>query len=111
LIKIYKTGKGSIHLKAKIHVEKQKGGKEYIVITELPYQVNKAELIKRIAQLARDKKIRNITDLRDESDKEGIRIVIEVSRYGETDKIIQQLLRYILNPLLRFQMQEVFYNL
>jgi DNA gyrase subunit A len=94
LIKIYKTGKGSIHLKAKIHVEKQKGGKEYIVITELPYQVNKAELIKRIAQLARDKKIRNITDLRDESDKEGIRIVIEVSRYGETDKIIQQLLRY-----------------
>ncbi len=94
LIEIYKTGKGSIHLKAKIHVEKQKGGKELIVITELPYQVNKAELIKRIAQLARDKKIKNITDLRDESDKEGIRIVIEVSRYGEPEKIIKQLLRY-----------------
>jgi len=94
LIKIYKTGKGSIHLKAKIHVERQKGGKELIVITELPYQVNKAELIKRIAQLARDKKIKNITDLRDESDKEGIRIVIEVSRYGEPEKIIKQLLKY-----------------
>ncbi|MEO2152978.1 MAG: DNA gyrase subunit A [Aquificota bacterium] len=94
LIKIYKKGKGSIHLKAKIHVEKQKGGKELIVITELPYQVNKADLIKRIAQLARDKKIKNITDLRDESDKEGIRIVIEVSRYGEPEKIIQQLLKH-----------------
>ncbi len=94
LIKIYETGKGSIHLKAKIHVERQKGGRELIVITELPYQVNKAELIKRIAQLARDKKIKNITDLRDESDKEGIRIVIEVSRYGEPEKIIKQLLRY-----------------
>ncbi|HIO41365.1 MAG TPA: DNA gyrase subunit A [Aquifex sp.] len=94
LIKIYETGKGSIHLKAKIHVERQKGGRELIVITELPYQVNKAELIKRIAQLARDKKLKNITDLRDESDKEGIRIVIEVSRYGEPEKIIKQLLRY-----------------
>ena len=94
LINIYKKGKGSIHLKAKIHVEKQKGGKELIVITELPYQVNKADLIKRIAQLARDKKIKNITDLRDESDKEGIRIVIEVSRYGEPEKIIQQLLKH-----------------
>ncbi len=94
LIEIYKTGKGSIHLKAKIHVEKQKGGRELIVITELPYQVNKAELIKRIAQLARDKRIKNITDLRDESDKEGIRIVIEVSRYGEPEKIIKQLLKH-----------------
>ncbi|RTZ68227.1 MAG: DNA gyrase subunit A, partial [Aquificaceae bacterium] len=94
LIEIYKTGKGSIRLKAKIHVERQKGGKELIVITELPYQVNKSELIKRIAQLVRDKKIKNITDLRDESDKEGIRIVIEVSRYGEPEKIIQQLLKH-----------------
>jgi DNA gyrase subunit A len=94
LIEIYKTGKGSIKLRAKIHVERQKGGKELIVITELPYQVNKAELIKRIAQLARDKRIKNITDLRDESDKEGNRIVIEVSRYGEPEKIIPQLLRY-----------------
>ncbi|HID79782.1 MAG TPA: DNA topoisomerase 4 subunit A [Aquifex aeolicus] len=94
LIKIYKTGKGSIRLKAKIHIERQKGGKELIVITELPYQVNKSELIKRIAQLVRDKKVKNITDLRDESDKEGIRIVIEVSRYGEPEKIIQQLLKH-----------------
>jgi DNA gyrase subunit A len=94
LVEIYKSGKGSVKLKAKIHVERQKGGKELIVITELPYQVNKAELIKRIAQLVRDKKIKNITDLRDESDKEGIRIVIEVSRYGEPEKIIQQLLRH-----------------
>jgi len=94
LVEIYKSGKGSVKLKAKIHVERQKGGKELIVITELPYQVNKAELIKRIAQLVRDKKIKNVTDLRDESDKEGIRIVIEVSRYGEPEKIIQQLLRH-----------------
>jgi len=94
IIEIYKKGKGTIHIKAKIHIEKQMAGKEYIVITELPYQVNKAELIKRIANLVRDKKIKNITDLRDESDKEGIRIVIEVSRFGSAKQIVDQLLKH-----------------
>src|SRR5207342_3436227 len=77
----YTTGRGSIIMRAKAAIEKQaRGDKEMIVITEIPYQINKAKLIERIAELVQEKKIEGITDLRDESDREGLRVVIELRR-------------------------------
>ena len=75
----FETGRGSIHLQGKGHVEEEKNYATYI-IDELPYQVNKAELIKKIADLAKDKKLEGITDIRDESDRNGIRVVIELKK-------------------------------
>jgi DNA gyrase subunit A len=84
----YATGRGSIIMRAKAAIEKQaRGDKEMIVITEIPYQINKAKLIERIAELVQEKKIEGITDLRDESDREGLRIVIELRR-GEQPEVI-----------------------
>ena len=84
----YTTGRGSIIMRAKAAIEKQaRGDKEMIVITEIPYQINKAKLIERIAELVQEKKIEGITDLRDESDREGLRIVIELRR-GEQPEVI-----------------------
>ncbi len=76
----YATGKGLIKLRAKAHIEKQGANKRSIVITELPYQVNKAKLVEKIAMLARDKKIEGIAEVRDESDREGLRVVVELKR-------------------------------
>ncbi|WP_297990187.1 DNA gyrase subunit A [Anoxybacillus sp.] len=78
--KAYETGRGSITLRAKAEIEQKENGKEMIIVRELPYQVNKAKLIEKIAELVREKKIDGITDLRDESDRSGMRIVIEVRR-------------------------------
>jgi len=84
----YTTGRGSIIMRAKAAIEKQaRGDKEMIVITEIPYQINKAKLIERIAELVQEKKIEGITDLRDESDREGLRIVVELRR-GEQPEVI-----------------------
>jgi DNA gyrase subunit A len=84
----YATGRGSLILRARAAVEKQaRGDKEMIVITEIPYQVNKAKLIERIAELVQEKKIEGISDLRDESDREGMRIVVELRR-GEQPEVI-----------------------
>lgn len=84
----YETGRGSIIMRAKAAIEKQaRGDKEMIVISEIPYQINKAKLIERIAELVQEKKIEGITDLRDESDREGLRIVIELRR-GEQPEVI-----------------------
>jgi DNA gyrase subunit A len=83
----YTTGRGIITLRAKAHVEKMRGGREAIVVTELPYQVNKAALIEKIGELIRDKKIEGITERRDESNREGIRIVLELGR-GEIPQIV-----------------------
>jgi DNA gyrase subunit A len=84
----YKTGRGAITLRAKAKVEEsKKGDKVSIVVTEIPYQVNKARLIEKIAELAREKAIEGIADLRDESDREGMRIVIELKR-GEVPEVI-----------------------
>ncbi len=84
----YATGRGSIVMRARAAVEKQaRGDKETIVITEIPYQVNKAKLIERIAELVQEKKIEGISDLRDESDREGMRIVLEL-RKGEQPEVI-----------------------
>ena len=76
----YETGRGIIKIRARAYVETTKSGKESIIITEVPYQVNKSNLIEKIANLVRDKVIEGITDIRDESDKEGIRIVVELRR-------------------------------
>src|SRR5439155_9944506 len=83
----YTTGRGIITLRAKAHVEKLRGGREAIIVTELPYQVNKATLIEKIGELIRDKRIEGISERRDESNREGIRIVLELGR-GEIPQII-----------------------
>ncbi len=87
ILKAYHTGKGSITLRAKVEIEVGKNDREKIVVTELPYQVNKARLIEKIADLVRDKKIEGISDLRDESDRTGMRIVIDL-RKGENSNVI-----------------------
>src|SRR5881409_4157910 len=76
----YTTGRGTITLRAKAHAEKMRGGREAIIITELPYQVNKASLIEKIAELSGEKKIEGISEIRDESSREGIRVVLELGR-------------------------------
>jgi len=83
----YTTGRGTITLRAKAHSEKLRGGREAIIITELPYQVNKASLIEKISELSREKRIEGISEIRDESNREGIRVVLELSR-GELPQII-----------------------
>ncbi|MBI3028124.1 MAG: DNA gyrase subunit A, partial [Candidatus Rokubacteria bacterium] len=83
----YTTGRGIITMRAKAHAEKMRGGREAIIVTEIPYQVNKATLIEKIAELAREKKIEGISEIRDESNREGIRIVLEVGR-GELPQIL-----------------------
>jgi DNA gyrase subunit A len=83
----YATGRGIITMRARAHTEKLRGGREAIVVTELPYQVNKASLIEKIAELSRDRKLDGISEIRDESDRHGIRVVLELGR-GEIAQII-----------------------
>ena len=89
--KAYETGRGSITLRAKAQIEETSSGKPVIIITEIPYQVNKARLIEKIADLVRDKKIDGITDLRDESDRNGMRIVIELRRDANANVLLNNL--------------------
>ncbi|MBM7704229.1 DNA gyrase subunit A [Metabacillus iocasae] len=89
--KAYETGRGSITLRAKVEIEERSNGKEAIIVHELPYQVNKAKLIEKIAELVRDKKIEGITDLRDESDRSGMRIVIEVRKDANANVLLNNL--------------------
>ncbi len=97
----YRTGRGSVTLRAKVEIETWKGDRERIIVTELPYQVNKAKLIEKIADLVKDKRIEGISDLRDESDRTGMRIVIEIKK-GENSNVI-------LNKLYKLtQLQENF---
>jgi len=98
IIAAYKTGRGIIKMRARAIIEKNsRNDKETIVITEIPYQVNKAALIEKISDLVRDKKINGISDLRDESDREGIRIVIDLKRDENSSVILNQL--YKLTPM------------
>lgn len=94
IYKAYRTGRGSITIRAKTHIEETKTGREVIVVDELPYQVNKALLIEKIAELVRDKIITGISDLRDESDREGIRVVIELKREQMPDVLLNQLYKF-----------------
>ncbi|HLG28210.1 MAG TPA: DNA topoisomerase (ATP-hydrolyzing), partial [Paenisporosarcina sp.] len=87
----YETGRGSVIIRGKIEIEQKSSGKEVILVHELPYQVNKARLIEKIAELVRDKKIDGITDLRDESDRNGMRIVIEVRKDANANVLLNNL--------------------
>ena len=90
----YTTGRGTITLRARAHTEKGRGGREAIIITELPYQVNKATLIERISELSRDKRIDGIGEIRDESNREGIRVYLELSRGALPEIVLNQLHKY-----------------
>ena len=102
IIQAYRTGRGRIYVRAKAEIlEDEKGGKQTIVVTEIPYQLNKSKLIERIAELVKEKKLEGITELRDESDKDGLRIVIELRR-GEIGDVVLN------NLYAQTQMQSVF---
>ncbi|MFH0948840.1 MAG: DNA gyrase subunit A [Elusimicrobiota bacterium] len=90
----FATGRGSIRIRAKAEIEDIKSGKTAIIVNELPYQVNKAVLIETIANLVRDKKIEDISDIRDESDRDGMRLVIEVKRDGNPQVVLNQLFKH-----------------
>ena len=95
LVEAYTTGRGIIQLRAKASIEKSdKGGKENIIVSELPYQINKAKLVEKIAELVKEKKIEGIGEVRDESDREGMRIVIELKRDEIADVILNQLYKH-----------------
>jgi len=97
----YESGKGRLVVRARVSAETRKGGRERLVISEIPYQVNKSVLIERIARLVRDRRIDGITDLRDESDRDGMRIVLELKRDAQREVILNQLYRHT-------QMQDTF---
>ena len=90
----YTTGRGRVRVRGKVKIEEHKNGKSSIIINEVPFQVNKARMIEKIAALVREKKITGITDLRDESDRNGIRVVIETKRGEEPELILNKLYKY-----------------
>lgn len=92
--KAYETGKGSILQRARVEIEEKANGKQVIIVKEIPYQVNKARLIEKIAELARDKKIDGITDLRDESDRNGMRIVMEIRKDANASVLLNNLYKH-----------------
>ncbi|MGF0538136.1 DNA gyrase subunit A [Agrobacterium sp. ES01] len=90
----YETGRGSVVMRGVARVEPMRGDREQIIITEIPFQVNKATMIEKMAELVREKRVEGISDLRDESDREGYRVVIELKRDANADVILNQLYRY-----------------
>ena len=87
-------GRGSVIMRARTEIESGKSGREAIIVTEIPYQVNKAAMVAKIAELVRDKRVEGISDLRDESDRNGIRVVIEIKRDASAEIVLNQLFRY-----------------
>ena len=94
IVEAYTTGNGRIVMQARAGVEELRGGREQIIITELPYQVNKASLVEKIAQLVRDKKVDGISDIRDESDRQGLRVVVELKRDAQGEIVLNNLYRH-----------------
>ena len=90
----YETGRGSIVMRSRTHIEQRSGDREAIIVTEVPYQVNKAAMIEKMAELVRDKRVEGISDIRDESDRQGYRVVIELKRDANADVILNQLYRF-----------------
>ena len=90
----YETGRGSVIMRGVAVIEPMRGDREHIIITEIPYQVNKASMIEKMAELVRDKRIEGISDLRDESDRQGYRVVVELKRDANAEVILNQLYRY-----------------
>ncbi len=101
IVDAYTTGRGSIVMRARVNIEQLKGGRQALIVTEIPYQVNKAKLIEKIAQLVQEKKITDISDLRDESDRTGMRIVIELKRDAVPEIVLNNLYKHT-------QLQETF---
>jgi DNA gyrase subunit A len=94
IVQAYSTGKGRVIMRGTAHIEEMRAGRYKIVVTEIPYQINKTSLIERIAELARSGKIDSISDLRDESDRRGMSIVIELKRGSQPKKVLNQLYKY-----------------
>ena len=90
----FQTGRGSVVIRGRTNIEEIRKDREAIIVTEMPYQVNKARMIERIAEMVRDKKIEGISDLRDESDRDGVRVVIEIKRDALAEVVLNQLYRY-----------------
>ncbi|OYW59315.1 MAG: DNA gyrase subunit A, partial [Bosea sp. 12-68-7] len=90
----YHTGRGSIVMRSKTHIEELRKEREAIIVTEVPYQVNKASMVEKIADMVREKRIEGISDLRDESSREGVRVVIEIKRDALADVVLNQLYRF-----------------
>jgi len=91
---IYKTGRGKLTIRARANIETQKNGKERIIVTEIPYQVNKSNLLEKMGDLVRNKKIIGISDIRDESDRDGMRVVIELKRDAQAEVVLNQLYKH-----------------
>jgi len=94
ILQAYTTGRGRLVVRGMAHIEEMKGNRHQIIITEIPYQVNKTGLIERIAELARGGKLDSITDLRDESDQRGMSIVLELRRGAQPKQVLNQLYKY-----------------
>lgn len=90
----YETGRGSVIMRGKVDIEQMRGERSALIVTEVPYQVNKASMIEKIAELVRDKRIEGISDIRDESDRQGYRVVVELKRDAVPDVVLNQLYRY-----------------
>ena len=90
----YHKGRGSVVMRGRVHIEQGRGDREVIVVTEIPYQVNKASMVEKIAELVREKRVEGISDLRDESDRQGMRVVIELRRDAMSDVVLNQLYRF-----------------
>jgi DNA gyrase subunit A len=90
----YHIGRGSIIMRGRVHVEELRKDREALIITEIPYQVNKAAMVEKIAELVRDKRIEGIADIRDESDRHGMRVVVEIKREAVSDIVLNQLYRF-----------------
>ena len=90
----YLTGRGSIVMRGKVEIEQIRGDREAIIVSEIPYQVNKASMIEKMAELVRDKRIEGISDIRDESDRQGYRVVVELKRDANADVVLNQLYRF-----------------
>jgi len=90
----YHTGRGAVRIRAKVEIEQIRKDREAIIVTEIPYQVNKSRMVERIADVVRDKTVEGVSDLRDESDRQGLRVVIELRRDAEADVVLNQLYRY-----------------
>ena len=90
----YETGRGSVLMRGKVHTETIRGEREALIVTEVPYQVNKATMVEKIAELVRDKRVEGISDIRDESDRNGYRVVVEIKRDAVADVVLNQLYRF-----------------
>ncbi len=94
IVDAYNTGRGLITVRGKVHIEQTKKGRQQIIISEIPYQINKSNLVEKIANTVKEKKVEGISDLRDESDRSGMRIVVEVKREADPNIVVNQLFKH-----------------